>query len=469
VVDCKWIYKIKRKADGTVDRFKARLVAKGFKQRYGIDYEDTFSPVVKSATIRLVLSLAVSRGWHLRQLDVKNAFLHGVLEEEVYMKQPPGYEESSRLGYVCKLDKALYGLKQAPRAWYSRLSSKLQSLGFSASKADTSLFFYNKGGVSIFMLIYVDDIVVASSSEKAVNALLHDLGMDFALKDLGALHYFLGIEVKKVRDGIIITQEQYANELLKRVNMTICKAVDTPLSVSEKLSLVDGELLSNEDSTRYRSIVGALQYLTLTRPDIAFSVNKVCQFLYAPTTVHWTAVKRILRYLRGTTSLGLRLRKSTSTMVSAFSDADWAGCPDDRRSTGGFAVFLGSNLISWTAQKQATISRSSTEVEYKALANATAEIIWVQTLLTELGVPQPRAACLWCDNIGATYLSANPVFHARTKHIEIDYHFVRERVAQKLLDIRFIPSGDQVADGFTKSLSTRQLEVFRRNLNLDKL
>jgi histone deacetylase 1/2 len=286
---------------------------------------------------------------------------------------------------------------------------------------------------------------------------------------LGALHYFLGIEVKKVHDGIILSQEKYANELLSRVNMKICKAVDTPLSVSEKLSLTEGEALSSDDSTRYRSIVGALQYITLTRPDIAFSVNKVCQFLHAPTTVHWTAVKRILRYLKGTLSLGLRLSKSGSTMVSAFSDADWAGCLDDRRSTGGFAVFFGSNLVSWSARKQATVSRSSTEAEYKALADATAEVIWLQVLLTELGVSQSRAACLWCDNIGATYLSKNPVFHARTKHIEVDYHFVRERVARKLLDIRFIPSGDQVADGFTKSLSTRQLGIFRRNFNLDKL
>jgi hypothetical protein len=241
------------------------------------------------------------------------------------------------------------------------------------------------------------------------------------------------------------------------------------LSVSEKLSIADGAVLSSEDSTRYRSIVGALQYMTLTRPDIAFSVNKVCQFLHAPTIVHWSAVKRILRYLRGITALGLRLSRSSSTNVSAFSDADWAGCPDDRRSTGGFAVYLGSNLISWSARKQATISRSSTEAEYKSLANATAEVIWVQSLLKELGVPQSRVVCLWCDNIGATYLSANPVFHARTKHIEVDYHFVRERVAKKLLDIRFIPSGDQVADGFTKSLSTTQLVFFRRNLNLDKL
>jgi histone deacetylase 1/2 len=315
--------------------------------------------------------------------------LHGVLEEEVYMRQPPGHVDSSRMDYICKLDKALYGLKQAPRAWYARLSSKLQDLGFYASKADMSLFFYNKGGVTIFMLIYVDDIV-----DKAVDSLLHDLGLAFALKDLGELHYFLGIEVKKVCDGIVLSQEKYANDLLARLHMKACKSVDTTLSTSEKLSLTDGDLLSSEDSTRYRSIVGALHYITLTRPDICYSVNKVCQFLHAPTTVHWTAVKRILRYLKGTILVGLRLSKSESILVSAFSDADWAGCPDDRRSTGGFAVFLGSNMISWSARKQATVSRSSTEAEYKALANATAEVIWVQTLLRELGVPQPIIACL---------------------------------------------------------------------------
>ena len=188
------------------------------------------------------------------------------------------------------------------------------------------------------------------------------------------------------------------------------------------------------DATNYRSIVGALQYLTLTRPDIAFSVNKVCQFLHAPTTIHWTAVKRILRYVKQCTGLGLKIHKSSSTLVSAFLDADWAGSIDDRRSTGGFAVFVGSNLVSWSARKQATVSRSSTESEYKAIANATAEVIWIQTLLQELGIRSPPAAKLWCDNIGAKYLSANPVFHARTKHIEIDYHFVRTCVQQTLGD-----------------------------------
>lgn len=345
VIDCKWVYKIKRKADGSLDRYKARLVAKGFKQRYGIYYEDTFSPVVKDVTIRTVLSIVVSRGWSLRQLDVQNAFLHGVLEEEVYMRQPPGYENAKTLNYVCKLDKALYGLKQALRAWYSRLSGKLYELGFKSSKADTSLFLYNKGGVTIYLLVYVDDIIVASSVPSATTALLQDLTKEFALEDLGDLHYFLGIEVSKVANGLILTQEKYANDILSRVGMKDCKPVSTPLLTSEKLSAHEGTPLGPNDATQYRSVVGALQYLTLTRPDIAYAVNKVCQFLHAPTLVHWTMVKRILRYIKYTVNYGLKVGKSTSLLVSGFTDADWAGSIDHWRSTGGFAVFLGSNLV----------------------------------------------------------------------------------------------------------------------------
>jgi len=373
IIDCKWVYKIKKKADGSIDRYKARLVAKGFKQRYGIDYEDTFSPVVKIATVRLVLSVAISRGWCLKQLDVQNAFLHGVLEEEVYMKQPPGFESSDAPNYVCKLDKAIYGLKQAPRAWYSRLSTKLISLGFVFSKSDTSLFIYNKGGITIYMLIYVDDIIVTSNAPEVVTALLADLREDFALKDLGKLHYFLGIEVKEDKEGIILSQAKYAQDLLTRVGMLDCKPCTTPLSATEKLSSYEGTPLSAEDSTRYRSVVGGLQYLTITRPDVSFAVNRVCQFLHNPTTIHWTAVKRILRYIKYTISLGLRIQKAVYFSLSAFSDADWAGDVDDRRSTGGFAIFFGANLISWSARKQPTVSRSSTEAEYKAMANATAE------------------------------------------------------------------------------------------------
>jgi len=318
----------------------------------------------------------------------------------------------------------------------------------------------------MFILVYVDDIIVAGSSQVATDALLRNLQSDFALKDLGDLHYFFGIEVKSLEDGLLLSQRRYASEILTKAGMKNCKSIDTPLSTSEKLSIESGNKLGTEDSSRYRSMVGALQYLTLTRPDLSFAVNKVCQFLHAPTTVHWSAVKRILRYVCGTLNYGLKIKRSKSMMVSAFSDADWVGCPDDRRSTGGFTVFLGENLVSWTARKQATVSRSSTEAEYKALANATAEMMWVQKLLSELKIDHPRAARLWCDNLGAKYLSANPVFHARTKHIEIDFHFVREQVAQKLLDIRFINSGDQLADGFIKAIPAAKLRQFRVNLNL---
>lgn len=248
--------------------------------------------------------------------------------------------------------------------------------------------------------------------------------------------------------------------------MTNCKSVSTPMLVTDKLALDVGTPLDEKDTFTYRSLVGGLQYLTLTRPDISFPVNKVCQYLARPTNVHLEAVKRILRYVKGTSTTGLKFRRSSSTLLSIFTDADWAGCLDYRRSTGGFAIFLGPNLVSWSSRKQPTVSRSSTKAEYKALANGTAEATWIQSLLKELGVVQSRAPVLWCDNLGATYLTANPVFHARTKHIEVDFHFVREKVAMGALDVRFISSNDQVADGLTKPTTKYMLDKLRNNLNL---
>ncbi|XP_020251846.1 uncharacterized protein LOC109829137 [Asparagus officinalis] len=330
----------------------------------------------------------------------------------------------------------------------------------------TSLFLFHHGGVTIYMLVYVDDIVVAGSSQSAVDQLLRALSSSFPIKDLGQLHYFLGIEVVYNSGGITLMQHKYASDLLHRAHMENCKSVSTPMSVTDKLARDCGTVLDDDDAFKYRSMVGGLQYLTLTRPDISFAVNKVCQYLSKPTDVHWEAVKRILRYVKGTAATGLYLRRSNSTLLSVFTDADWAGCMDDRRSTGGFAVFLGPNLISWSSRKQPTVSRSSTEAEYKALANGTAEATWVQSLLKELDVCQPRPPVLWCDNLGATYLTANPVFHARTKHIEVDFHFVREKVALGTLDVRFVSSKDQVADGFTKPATRYMLDRLRHNLNL---
>jgi histone deacetylase 1/2 len=388
IVGSKWIFKTKHRPDGSIDKHKARLVARGFTQQHGIDYGDTFSPVVKPATVRLVLSLAISRDWCLRQVDVSNAFLHGFLTEDVYMQQPPGFEDDRHPSYVCKLQRSIYGLKQSPRAWYARLSQLLHQLGFVSSKADTSLFIFSRSGVHIYMLVYVDDIVIAGSTPEVVDRLVRSLSDSFPIKDLGKLDYFLGLEASYNSGGMTITQRKYALDLLHRVNMENCNSTTTPLPTSERLSSATGTLLGADDSFRYRSVVGGLQYLTLTRPDISFAVNKVCQFLSQPTDVHWEAVKRILRYVKGTLNTGLSFRKSSSTGISIFTDADWAGCVDDRRSTSGYVVFVGPNLISWSSKKQPIVSRSSTEAEYKALANGAAEAIWIESLLKELGVPR---------------------------------------------------------------------------------
>ncbi|KAJ0742843.1 putative RNA-directed DNA polymerase [Helianthus annuus] len=475
VVDCKWVYRLKTDQDGNLSRYKARLVAKGFHQQHGVDYNETFSPVIKPATIRTVLSLAVTNKWSLRQLDIQTAFLHGDLKETVYMRQPPGFVDPTRPDYVCLLNKSLYGLKQAPRAWFTKLSTALRQLGFYGSKTDPSLFILNSSGTLVYLLVYVDDIIITGNNQGAITSIVERLNSLFALTNMGQLHYFLGIEVIHHRSDLVLSQRTYVLDILQRAGLADCKPVSSPMATSQVLLPDDSPLL--DDPSRYRQTVGALQYATLSRPDIAFAVNKVCQFMHAPTENHWAAVKRILCYLKGTVNYGLLFRHNTgyqlqafsdanwTSTLTAFSDSDWAGCPIDRRSTGGYAIYLGSNLISWSAKKQRTVSRSSTESEYKAIADTVAELIWLKSLLRELGLDS-KAPTLWCDNLGATYLSANPVFHARTKHVEVDYHFVREQVTQGELDIKFISTDDQIADIFTKPLSSQRLEFLRSKLQV---
>uniref|UniRef100_A0A2N9FSD8 Integrase catalytic domain-containing protein n=1 Tax=Fagus sylvatica TaxID=28930 RepID=A0A2N9FSD8_FAGSY len=365
IVGCKWVYKLKYHSDGTLARHKARLVAKGFHQQHGVDFDETFSPVVKAPTVRLILSLAVSLGWSLRQLDVKNAFLHGSLKEEVYMTQPQGFIDPQHPSHVCKLLKSIYGLKQAPRAWFESFTSQLLHLGFTASTADSSLFIYKHNSTIAYLLLYVDDIVLTSNTPAYLDQLVTQLSTVFDLKDLGSLHYFLGLQVTRSSTGLYLNQAKYAHDLLKKHNMLDSKPALSPSCPNTRLSLHEGDPLI--DPHGYRSLVGALHYLTFTRPDISFSVHQVCQYMSTPTSTHLAAAKRILRYIRGTLNHGIAFTPG-SLHLSAYTDADWAGDPDDRRSTSGYIVYLGSNPITWSAKKQPTVSRSSTESEYRALA-----------------------------------------------------------------------------------------------------
>ena len=272
-VGCKWVFRTKRKADGSVDRFKARLVAKGYHQRPGVDYNETFSPVVKPATIRTVLSIVVMHGWELRQMDVNNAFLNGALTETVFMQQPPGFKNLSKSYYVCRLNKALYGLKQAPRAWYTALKFVILQLGFQNSKADSSLFIYKNNSTICYLLVYVDDLVITENAPSFVHSVIQQLGALFSLKDMGSLHYFLGIEVIPTPVGLLLSQHQYVRALLATTSMSGAKNISTPLSSTQSLTLDDGT--AAVDSSHFRRIIGSLQYLTLTRPDISFAVNKL--------------------------------------------------------------------------------------------------------------------------------------------------------------------------------------------------
>ncbi|KAK9057120.1 hypothetical protein SSX86_024487 [Deinandra increscens subsp. villosa] len=457
-IGCKWVFRVKRNPDETIEKYKARLVAKGFLQQYGKDYFDTFSPVTKPVTIRTVLSIALSKNWPLRQLDVNNAFLHGTLHEDVYMTQPPGYENSEFPHHICKLKKSLYGLKQAPRAWYIELANFLLHFGFQKSLADASLFIYRKSDIVCYFMVYVDDIVLTGNDSAFLDKFINTLSNRFSIKDLGLLHHFLGIEVIHTTQGLFLSQHRLIQYVLTQFHMDGAKDVMTPLSISDPLVPMDSS--PTVDATPYRRLVGSLQYLAFTRPDISFAINKLSQFMHASRQSHLQAIKRVLRYLKGSIHHGLFLRRHSPLKLSAFSDSDWGGVHDAGRSTTAYVLYLGTNVISWKSARQKSVSRSSTEAEYKALANATAELLWVKNLLHELGISITTSPTLFCDNTGATYLCANPVYHSRMKHVALDYHFVRELITAGQLRVFHVNSHDQLADMLTKPLSRA---LFLRN------
>lgn len=454
VIDAKWVFKTKFKPNGELALHKARLVARGFTQEEGVDFHETFAPVAKMVTVRTLLAVAAKRGWHVHQLDVNNAFLHGDLNEEVYMRIPPGFAKKGETR-VCRLHKSLYGLRQASRNWYHKLSKTLVELGFIQSKADHSLFIYNKGSLSLHALVYVDDVLLAGTDINKMQEVKSHLHEKFSIKDLGNLKYFLGIEVARSPHGFVLSQRKYALDILKEMGMTGCRPSKFPMEQNHRLCIDDND--PPVDEGRYRRLVGRLSYLTVTRPDLVYAVNTLCQFSSSPRQSHMQAAERIVRYLKATLGQGILLNTTNQLQLTSYCDADWGGCQMTRRSCTGYLTMLGGSPVSWRSKRQTVVARSSAEAEYRAMASTVSEIIWLRWLLAELGVHQQTATPLYCDNQAALHIAMNPVFHERTKHVEMDCYFVRERVQSQEIQPLKIRSGAQLADMFTKALGQERL------------
>ncbi|CAM8965547.1 unnamed protein product [Rhodiola kirilowii] len=451
-IDCKWIFRIKYNSDGTIERYKARVVAKGYTQVEGIDYHDTFAPVAKMTTVRCLLAIAATKQWPVFQLDVDNAFLHGDLQEEVYMLTPPGfYSAEKQQGLVCKLHKSIYGLKQASRQWFSRFSDSLLAFGFQQSLEDYSLFTLKTDNHFIILLVYVDDVVLTGTSPSLINQIKEFIHAKFRIKDLGHLKYFLGIEVARSKEGIFINQRKYALDILAEHSFTDSKPVQTPLETKHGLSKSNSEPIS--DPTIYRKLVGKLIYLTITRPDLAFAVHTLSQFMATPTVDHLKATHRLLRYIKLAPAQGILFSATSNLRLTGYCDADWASCPITRRSVTGYCMLLGSSVVSWKTRKQAVVSRSSAESEYRSMASACSEIVWLTRLLNDMHIPIVRPVPLFCDSQSAIHLARNPVFHERTKHVEIDCHFVRQFVNSGTIHPTPIHTSEQPADLLTKPLA----------------
>ena len=463
VIGTRWVFRNKLNEQGEVIRNKARLVAQGYSQQEGIDYTETFAPVARLESIRLLISFAVNRGITLYQMDVKSAFLNGYIEEEVYVHQPPGFENTKHPEHVFKLKKSLYGLKQAPRAWYERLSNFLLENEFTRGKVDTTLFCKTVKSDILVCQIYVDDIIFGSTNPSLGRKFAKCMQAEFEMSLMGELKFFLGIQINQTPEGTYIHQSKYIRDLLKKFDLSECKPSKIPMHPT---CILEREEVSKKVEQKvYRGMIGSLLYLTASRPDILFSVCICARFQSDPRESHLTAVKRIFKYLKGTTNLGLFYRKSSDYSLVGYCDADFAGDRVERKSTSGSCQFLGENLISWSSKRQSTIALSTAEVEYIAAAGCSTQMLWMKSQLEDFQIFESNIPIL-CDNTSAICLSKNPILHSRAKHIEIKHHFIRDYIQKGILNLKFIDTDHQWADIFTKPLSEDRFNFILKHLSM---
>lgn len=478
VIGSRWVLKEKRDGQGKLIKHKARIVAQGFSQIPGQDFNGTYASVAKFTTLRALLAITARENWEIHHIDVRGAYLQGDLDEEIYMRVPDGVTEPGKKGWLWRLLKALYGLKQAGRQWKKKLDEIMEELGFEKSKADDCLYIKKIDGVVVLaVLVYVDDMSAAGPRLEDVVEFKRQIGKRLEVTDLGELRFILGIEITRNRGAHTVTLNQtaYIREVLTRYGMQNCAPVSTPLVATERLTAGQSPTtpaqiqatISYANGASYPERIGALLYATQTRPDCQYAVSTLAQFSINPGKAHFEAVKRVLRYLKGTESFGLTLGGSDDGFdLIGWTDSDWAQDIDTRRSVGGFIFDVAGGSVSWSSKKQPTVALSTVEAEYMAASNATKEAIWLRILLEDLGFTQTGATMIHADNQGCIALSRNPVSHSRAKHIDIRHHFIRERVANDEIDLKFCPTKEMVADIFTKALPRESFERFRTALGV---
>ncbi|GJY94498.1 retrovirus-related pol polyprotein from transposon TNT 1-94 [Tanacetum coccineum] len=463
VITLNWIYKVKLDELGGILKNNAKLVARGYSQEEGIDFEESFSLVARLEAIRIFLAFAAHMNMVVYQTDVKTAFLNGNLREEVYVSQPDGFVDKDNPNHVYKLKKALYGLKQAPRAWYDMLSSFLISQDFSKGSVDPTLFIRRDGKELLLVQIYVDDIIFAASTPELCDLFSKIMCSKFKMSMMGKISFFLGLQISQSPRGIFINQSKYALESLKKYGFDSCDPVDTPMV--EKSKLDEDKEGKAVDPSHYRGMIGTLLYLTASRPDLQFAICMCARYQARPTEKHLNAVKRIFRYLKGTVHRGLWYPKDSSIALTAFADADHAGCQDTRRSTSGSMQLLGDRLVSWSSKRQKSAAISSTEAEYIALSGCCAQILWMRSQLTDYGFGFNKIP-MYCDNKSAIALCCNNVQHSRSKHIDIRFHFIKEHVENGVIELYFVNTEYQLADIFTKALGRNRIEFLINKLGM---